>query len=171
MHTYMAGARVASYSQQSSYFHQHPGMASSDQYPWSPPLSPSSSRDATMEEEEEDSEEYTTSGTEGEELEERCDRSSTEEAPSSHAQEAWMEDNTLPSPSFASTNSRDKLQNFRMQMAGHVSLPDSWHGDNNLYDWIETEPVEEALRPLGLMMARAALINDHKDSRKYGRNT
>lgn len=130
------------------------GMASnSGEFSWSPPHSQSGVD--TMEE------------PDVAEVDETCDGGS-EEVPT--GQDSWMEDesDSMPSPS-----NREKLQHYRMQVAGEVTIPETWPGEEHLLEWIDTEPVEEALRPLGLLRARAALISEHTEGKAnmYRRNT
>ncbi|KAH7404699.1 hypothetical protein KP509_15G039100 [Ceratopteris richardii] len=55
---------------------------------------------------------------------------------------------------------RQRLQEYRMQMSGKVVIPDSWGREEQLQDWVTYGIVEDALRPAGLMAARAALVNE-----------
>lgn len=63
-------------------------------------------------------------------------------------------------------SSSDRLQNFRRQQAGKVVIPETWEGEQKLQNWVGFGDVEEAMRPLGLMMARAALVTDSVDYTK-----
>lgn len=55
---------------------------------------------------------------------------------------------------------RERIQLFRQQMSGKVVIPETWPGEEKLKEWAPHGVVEDALRPLGLMIARAALMND-----------
>jgi hypothetical protein len=55
---------------------------------------------------------------------------------------------------------RERIQLFRQQMSGKVVIPETWPGEEKLKEWAPHGVVEDALRPLGFMIARAALMND-----------
>jgi hypothetical protein len=59
----------------------------------------------------------------------------------------------------------ERIQLFRQQMSGKVVIPDTWSGEEKLKDWARHGTVEDALRPLGLMMATASLANDSLSKR------
>jgi hypothetical protein len=59
----------------------------------------------------------------------------------------------------------ERIQLFRQQMSGNVVIPDTWSGEEKLKDWARHGTVEDALRPLGLMMATASLANDSLSKR------
>ena len=56
----------------------------------------------------------------------------------------------------------DRARKFRSSLRGDVVPPESWQHEKNLRDLVDWEPVEEALRPEGLMAARAALMNSSR---------
>ena len=57
------------------------------------------------------------------------------------------------------TVSCDRKPLSRSSANGDVLPADSWQDEKNLREWVDLQPVEEALRPPGLMQARAAMMN------------
>lgn len=54
----------------------------------------------------------------------------------------------------------DRVRKYRSTLKGDVVPSDSWQNENCLRDLVDWEPVEEALRPEGLMVARAAMMSN-----------
>ncbi|CAM6036016.1 unnamed protein product [Sphagnum compactum] len=59
-----------------------------------------------------------------------------------------------------SMSPRARIQLFRQQISGKVNIPETWPGEEKLKDWACHSDVEDALRPLGLMLATASLVED-----------
>jgi hypothetical protein len=59
-----------------------------------------------------------------------------------------------------SMSPRDRIQLFRHQISGKVNIPETWPGEEKLKDWACHSDVEDALRPLGLMLATTSLVKD-----------
>ena len=53
----------------------------------------------------------------------------------------------------------DRRRFSRSSTEGDVLPADSWQDEKNLREWVDWQPVEEALRPPGLMQARAAMMS------------
>lgn len=62
---------------------------------------------------------------------------------------------------------RERLIQFRKEHAHLVVIPNQWEGEKNLHKYVAFGNVEDDLRPLGLMMARSALVNDSVTTRIY----
>ncbi|KAH7421318.1 hypothetical protein KP509_13G050600 [Ceratopteris richardii] len=54
---------------------------------------------------------------------------------------------------------RKRLQLHRLQVSGKVVIPESWGREKFLQEWVAFGAVEDALRPAGLMAARAELMS------------
>lgn len=65
---------------------------------------------------------------------------------------------SLLSPSGNVVDPRKKLLDFREHVAGHGAIPNTWAGEQRLHEWSGFGNIEDALRPLGLVMARASLV-------------
>ena len=61
---------------------------------------------------------------------------------------------------------RQRLQRHWMETGGNVCIPEIWGREQHLEEWVSYGIVEDALRPAGLMAARAALINTDVRRRK-----
>eukprot|EP01018_Ginkgo_biloba_P026321 Gb_32364 [translate_table: standard] len=55
---------------------------------------------------------------------------------------------------------RERLQRYRLQVAGNVWIPDTWSHDERLKEWIDPKALDQSLVPSGLMSARIALVED-----------
>lgn len=55
---------------------------------------------------------------------------------------------------------RERLRRFSSEHSRHVVIPNEWEGEQQLQEFVALGNIEAALRPLGLMMARAALVSD-----------
>lgn len=62
---------------------------------------------------------------------------------------------------------RERLKRFSAEYSHHVAIPNQWEGEKRLHEFVSFGNVEAALRPFGLMMARAALVNDSMSSRYH----
>jgi hypothetical protein len=62
---------------------------------------------------------------------------------------------------------RERLMQFRKEHAHPVVIPNQWEGEKNLHEYVAFGNIEDDLQPLGLMMARAALVNDSVTTRIY----
>ena len=69
--------------------------------------------------------------------------------PTFHADQGYVHDPLI----------HDRVRKYRSTLKGDVVPPDSWQNENSLRDLVDWEPVEEALRPEGLMVARAAMMS------------
>lgn len=67
---------------------------------------------------------------------------------------------SLLSPSGNVVDPRKKLLDFREHVAGHGVIPNTWAGEQRLHEWSGFGNIEDALRPLGLVMARASLVSN-----------
>lgn len=67
---------------------------------------------------------------------------------------------SLLSPSGNVVDPRKKLLDFREHVAGHGVIPSTWAGEQRLHEWVGFGNIEDALRPLGLVMARASLVSN-----------
>jgi hypothetical protein len=65
---------------------------------------------------------------------------------------------------------RERLRRFSSEQARHVAIPNEWEGETKLQEFVAFGNIEAALRPLGLMMARAALVSDSVDTRHRRRS-
>ena len=61
----------------------------------------------------------------------------------------------------------ERFRQFQDEHSHHVVIPNQWEGEKNLYEFVAFGNIEAALRPLGLMMARAALVNDSVTTRHH----
>lgn len=66
---------------------------------------------------------------------------------------------------------RERLRRFSSEQARHVSIPNEWEGETRLQEFVAFGNIEAALRPLGLMMARSALVSDSVTTRSRRRST
>jgi hypothetical protein len=60
---------------------------------------------------------------------------------------------------------RERLRRFSSEQSRHVVIPNEWEGEQKLQEFVAFGNIEAALRPLGLMMARAALVSDSVTTR------
>lgn len=74
-------------------------------------------------------------------------------------------EDSLPHDNFMSQ--RERLMQFRKEHAHPVVIPNQWEGEKNLHEYVAFGNIEDDLRPLGLMMARAALVDDSVTTRIY----
>ncbi|XP_024392728.1 uncharacterized protein [Physcomitrium patens] len=70
---------------------------------------------------------------------------------------------------------RERLRRFSNEQCRSVVIPNQWGGETKLQEFVAFGNIEDALRPLGLMMARAALVSDsvntrHRHSSSSGRS-
>lgn len=61
---------------------------------------------------------------------------------------------------------RERLRRFSSEQSRHVVIPNEWEGEQRLQEFVTFGNIEAALRPLGLMMARAALVSDSVTTRQ-----
>lgn len=76
----------------------------------------------------------------------------------SHSQDSYM-------------SQRERLRRFSSEQARHVAIPNEWEGETKLQEFVAFGNIEAALRPLDLMMARAALVSDSVKTRHLRRST
>ncbi|KAK9938853.1 hypothetical protein M0R45_015570 [Rubus argutus] len=61
-------------------------------------------------------------------------------------------------PAVADMSSgRERLKRHQEEVAGHVTIPDSWGQEELLKDWIDYSPFDALMVPKGLSSAREAL--------------
>lgn len=60
---------------------------------------------------------------------------------------------------------RERLRRFSSEQSRHVVIPNEWEGEQQLQEFVAFGNIEAALRPLGFMMARAALVSDSVTTR------
>ncbi|KAG0590120.1 hypothetical protein KC19_1G073500 [Ceratodon purpureus] len=65
---------------------------------------------------------------------------------------------------------RERLRRFSSEQSRHVVIPNEWEGETKLQEFVAFGNIEAALRPLGLMMARAALVSDSVNTRHHQRS-
>nr|XP_011459330.1 PREDICTED: uncharacterized protein LOC105349931 [Fragaria vesca subsp. vesca] len=63
----------------------------------------------------------------------------------------------LQNMSAAECSGRERLKRHQEEVAGHVTIPDSWGQEELLKDWIDYSPFDALLVPTGLSSAREAL--------------
>ena len=85
-----------------------------------------------------------------------ADRDALPESPAAYDAD-WT---SLLSPSGNVVDPRKKLLDFREHHAGHGVIPNTWAGEQRLHEWVGFGNIEDALRPLGLVMARASLVSN-----------
>ncbi|PRQ32274.1 hypothetical protein RchiOBHm_Chr5g0044531 [Rosa chinensis] len=54
----------------------------------------------------------------------------------------------------------ERLKKHREEVAGHVTIPDSWGQEELLKEWIDYSPFDALLVPTGLSSAREALARE-----------
>lgn len=62
---------------------------------------------------------------------------------------------------------RERLRRFSNEQCRNVVIPNQWEGETKLQEFVAFGNIEAALRPLGLMMARAALVSDSVNTRHH----
>ncbi|GLJ07040.1 hypothetical protein SUGI_0056130 [Cryptomeria japonica] len=63
-------------------------------------------------------------------------------------------------------SARERLQRYRVQVAGSVWIPDSWDQEERLKEWVDPIALDRSLAPDGLLSARTALIRDCLSNRE-----
>ncbi|XP_016455901.1 uncharacterized protein LOC107779912 [Nicotiana tabacum] len=64
--------------------------------------------------------------------------------------------------SYVEDNGRDRLKRHRVEVAGHVWIPDIWGQEELLKDWIDCSAFDASLMNSNIMSARAALVEDRR---------
>lgn len=101
-------------------------------------------------------------------LEVRSEESEESESTAQELEETVRSHGGQDSSSLDSTMSqRERLRKFRFEHSHNVVIPNQWEGEKNLPEFVAFGNIEAALRPLGFMMARAALVNDSVTSRDF----
>lgn len=59
-------------------------------------------------------------------------------------------------------STRERLKRHRIEMAGRVSVPDSWGQEKLLKEWIDYSSFDALLAPSGIAMARKALVAERR---------
>ncbi|XP_060206156.1 uncharacterized protein LOC132633642 [Lycium barbarum] len=59
-------------------------------------------------------------------------------------------------------NGRERLKRHRVEVAGHVWIPDIWGQEELLKDWIDCSAFDKSLMNNNIMSARAALVEERR---------
>ncbi|XP_009796861.1 uncharacterized protein LOC107775676 [Nicotiana tabacum] len=64
--------------------------------------------------------------------------------------------------SYVEDNGRERLKRHRVEVAGHVWIPDIWGQEELLKDWIDCSAFDASLMNSNIVSARTALVEERR---------